>query len=125
MDQTYGPYFTTRSLNVKQIMEVVDSNTGMMYVSGQHNPMGWDSLMVGIYLIAEKLGKDPIEIATLNLHGPESQTDPNPVPSMACVAVKRCEELNRPAPKSCSTAACIALPQPVPAPFRCGIQPQT
>ena len=59
----------------------------MMYVSGQHNPMGWDSLMVGLYLIAEKLGKDPIEIATLNLHGPESQTDPNPVPSYeACVA---------------------------------------
>jgi CO/xanthine dehydrogenase Mo-binding subunit len=58
-----------------------------MYVSGQHNPMGWDSLMVGIYLIAEKLGKDPIDIATLNLHGPESQTDPNPVPSYeACVA---------------------------------------
>ena len=73
MDQTYGPYFTTRCQNVKQNMEVVDSNPGMMYVSGQHNPMGWDTLMVGIYLIAEKLGKDPIEIATLNLHGPESQ----------------------------------------------------
>jgi CO/xanthine dehydrogenase Mo-binding subunit len=87
MDQTYGPYFTTKCLNVKQSMEVVDSNTGMMYVSGQHNPMGWDTLMVGIYLIAEKLGKDPIEIATLNLHGPTSQTDPNPVPSYeACVA---------------------------------------
>jgi CO/xanthine dehydrogenase Mo-binding subunit len=91
MDQTYGPYFTTRCLNVKQSMEVVDSNRGKMYVSGQHNPMSWDSLMVGIYLIAEKLGKDPIDIATLNLHGPESQTDPNPVPSYdACVAaVKR------------------------------------
>ena len=87
MDQTYGPYFTTRCQNVKQNMEVVDSNRGKMYVSGQHNPMGWDSLMAGIYLIAEKLGKDPIEIATLNLHGPESQTDPNPVPSYeACVA---------------------------------------
>jgi CO/xanthine dehydrogenase Mo-binding subunit len=91
MDQNYGPYFTTKCLNVKQSMEVVDSNTGMMYVSGQHNPMGWDTLMVGIYLIAEKLGKDPIEIATLNLHGPESQTDANPVPSYeACVeAVKK------------------------------------
>ena len=87
MDQTYGPYFTTRCQNVKQSMEVVDSNRGKMYVSGQHNPMSWDSLMVGIYLIAEKLGKDPIEIATLNLHGPESQTDPNPVPSYeVCVA---------------------------------------
>jgi CO/xanthine dehydrogenase Mo-binding subunit len=87
MDQTYGPYFTIKNPNVKQFMEVVDSNRGKMYVSGQHNPMSWDSLMVGLHLIAEKLGKDPIEIATLNLHGPESQTDPNPVPSYdVCVA---------------------------------------
>ncbi len=90
MDQTYGPYRTTKCLNIKQNMEVVDCNRGRMYVSGQHNPMGWDTLMVGLYLIAEKLGKDPIEIATLNLHGPESQTDPNPVPSYeACVAAAK------------------------------------
>lgn len=87
MDQTYGPYFTTRCRNVRQRMDIVDSNRGKMYVSGQHNPMTWDSLMVGLYLIAEKLGKDPIEIATLNLHGPTSQEDPDPVPSYdACVA---------------------------------------
>ncbi|MBN2241207.1 MAG: xanthine dehydrogenase family protein molybdopterin-binding subunit [Acidobacteria bacterium] len=87
MDQTYGPYFTTRCVNVRQNMDVVDSNRGMMYVSGQHNPMNWDSLMVALYLIAEKLGRDPIAIATLNLHGPGSQEDPNPVPSYeACVA---------------------------------------
>ena len=87
MDQTYGPYFTTRCTNVKQNMEVVDSNRGKMWLSGQHNPMSWDSLMVTLYAIAEKLGKDPIEIATLNLHGPTSQDDPNPVPSYeACVA---------------------------------------
>ncbi len=87
MDQTYGPYFTTRCKNVRQSMDIVDSNRGKMYVSGQHNPMTWDSLMVGLYLIADKLGKDPIEIATLNLHGPTSQDDPNPVPSYeACVA---------------------------------------
>ncbi len=87
MDQTYGPYFTTKCKNVKQNMEVVDSNRGKMWVSGQHNPMSWDSLMVGLYLIAEKLGKDVIEIATLNLHGPTSQDDPNPVPSYeVCVA---------------------------------------
>jgi CO/xanthine dehydrogenase Mo-binding subunit len=87
MDQTYGPYFTTRCPNVKQSMEIVDSNRGKMWVSGQHNPMGWDSLMVGLYLIAEKLGKDVMEIAALNLHGPTSQEDPNPVPSYeACVA---------------------------------------
>jgi CO/xanthine dehydrogenase Mo-binding subunit len=87
MDQTYGPYFTTKCKHVKQNMEVVDSNRGKMWTSGQHNPMSWDSLMVGLYLIAEKLGKDPIEIATLNLHGPTSQDDPNPVLSYeACVA---------------------------------------
>ena len=87
MDQTYGPYYTTKCKNIKQQMETVDTNRGKMYVSGQHNPMGWDTLMTGINLIAEKLGKDPIEIATLNLHGPTSQDDPNPVPSYeACVA---------------------------------------
>jgi CO/xanthine dehydrogenase Mo-binding subunit len=38
-------------------------------------------------MIAEKLGKDPIEIATLNLHGPNSQDDTNPVPAYeGCVA---------------------------------------
>jgi CO/xanthine dehydrogenase Mo-binding subunit len=87
MDQTYGPYYTMKCKHVKQNMETVDTNRGKMYVSGQHNPMGWDTLMTGINLIAEKLGKDPIEIATLNLHGPESQDDPNPVPSYdVCVA---------------------------------------
>jgi CO/xanthine dehydrogenase Mo-binding subunit len=57
-----------------------------MYTSGQHCPFNWDSLTMALHLIAEKLGKDPIEIATLNLHGPTSETDPNPVPSyQACV----------------------------------------
>ena len=87
VDQTFGPYYTIKNKNVKQNMELVDSNRGKMYASGQHNPMGWDTLMAGIHLIAEKLGKDPIEIATLNIHGPKSQDDPNPLPSYeACVA---------------------------------------
>ena len=96
MDQTYGPYRTIKSLNVTQNMEVVDTNRGRMYVSGQHNPMGWDTLMAALQLIAEKLGKDPIEIATLNLHGPTSQQDPDPVPSYeACVAaVKKMMDWN-------------------------------
>jgi len=90
MDQTFGPYFTTRCQNVKQNMDVVDSNRGKMWLSGQHNPMSWDSLMATLYMIADKLGKDPIDIATLNLHGPDSQTDPNPVPSYeACVAAAK------------------------------------
>ncbi|NLV29958.1 MAG: xanthine dehydrogenase family protein molybdopterin-binding subunit [Acidobacteria bacterium] len=85
-DQGYGPYVTTRCLNIRQVMEVVNSNRGRMYTSGQHCPFNWDSLTVAIQLIAEKLGKDPIDIATLNLHGPTSQTDPDPVPSyQACI----------------------------------------
>jgi CO/xanthine dehydrogenase Mo-binding subunit len=86
MDQTYGPYFTTRCRNVKQSMDMVDSNRGKMWTSGQHNPMNWDAITVVIQLIAEKLGKDPIEIARINVHGPTSQTDPDPVPSLeACI----------------------------------------
>ncbi|MBN2418992.1 MAG: xanthine dehydrogenase family protein molybdopterin-binding subunit [Deltaproteobacteria bacterium] len=86
MDQNYGPYFTTRCQNVKQNMDIVDSNRGKMYLSGQHNPMNWDSITIAMHLIADKLGKDPIEIVRLNLHGPKSQTDPDPVPSFeACV----------------------------------------
>jgi CO/xanthine dehydrogenase Mo-binding subunit len=80
-DQGYGPYFTTRCLNIKQSMEVVNSNRGKMYTSGQHCPFNWDSLTMVVHLIAEKLGKDPIDIATLNLHGPTDYTDPDPVPS--------------------------------------------
>jgi CO/xanthine dehydrogenase Mo-binding subunit len=86
-DQGYGPYVTTRCLNIRQNMDVVDSNRGMMYTSGQHCPFNWDSVTMAILLIAEKLGKDPIEVATLNLHGPTSQEDTDPVPSYeTCVA---------------------------------------
>jgi hypothetical protein len=53
MDQTFGPYFTARCLNVKQNMDVVNSNRGKMYLRGQHNPMNWDSLTVAMHLIAE------------------------------------------------------------------------
>ncbi len=45
---------------------------------------------MAIHLIAEKLGKDPVDIATLNLHGPTDYTDPDPVPSYEmCVAEAR------------------------------------
>jgi CO/xanthine dehydrogenase Mo-binding subunit len=85
-DQGYGPYFTTRCPNIKQTMDVVNSNRGKMYTSGQHCPFNWDSLTMAIHLIADKLNKDPMDIAAINLHGPASETDPNPVPSFqACV----------------------------------------
>ena len=85
-DQRYGPYYTMKCQNIRQQMEIVDSNRGKMYVSGQHCPFNWDSGTMAIYLIAEKLGKDPIDIAKVNLHGPTSQSDPHPVPSFeACL----------------------------------------
>ncbi|NLO48109.1 MAG: xanthine dehydrogenase family protein molybdopterin-binding subunit [Clostridiales bacterium] len=85
-DQGYGPYYTLKCLNIRQSMDIVDSNRGKMYLSGQHCPFNWDAGTMAIYLIAEKLGKDPIDIAKLNLHGPTSQTDMNPVPSFeACL----------------------------------------
>ena len=80
-DQGYGPYYTMKCLNIRQNMDIVDSNRGKMYLSGQHCPFNWDSGTMAIYLVAEKLGKDPIDIAKLNLHGPDSQEDMRPVRS--------------------------------------------
>ena len=85
-DMTQGPYNTLRCQNVVQRMEIVDSNRGIMYVSGQHCPFNWDTITAAIHIIAEKLDRDPIDIARLNLHGPTSQDDIDPVPSFeACV----------------------------------------
>ena len=85
-DQFQGPYNTLKCQTVRQQMEVVDANRGRMYVSGQHCPFNWDIVTTANYLIAEKLGRSPVDIARMNLHGPESQDDPNPVPSFeACV----------------------------------------
>ena len=80
-DLVQGPYNTLRCKNVRQRMEIVDSNRGIMYVSGQHCPFNWDAITMAIYLIAEKLDMDPIDVARLNLHGPASQDDTDPVPS--------------------------------------------
>jgi CO/xanthine dehydrogenase Mo-binding subunit len=85
-DQGYGPYYTTKCLNIRQRMEIIDSNTGKMYLSGQFCPFNWDTLTVGLHIIAEKLNKDVIDIAKLNLHGPDSQEDDRVVPSFeACI----------------------------------------
>ena len=81
-DQRYGPYNTLKCQNVRQRMQIVDSNRGKMYVSGQHCPFNWDTITQAFYMIAEELGKDPIEITRMNIHGPQSQDDMNPVPSL-------------------------------------------
>ena len=80
-DLGQGPYNSIRCPNIRQRMEVVDSNRGVMYISGQHCPFNWDSITMAIYLIAEKLDMDPIEVTRRNLHGPTSKEDTNPVPS--------------------------------------------
>ena len=85
-DQGYGPYIGTKCLNIRQRMDVVDSNRGLMPFSSQFCPFNWDSVTMAIHIIAEKLGKDPIDVARLNLHGPDGQEDERPVPSFdACI----------------------------------------
>lgn len=85
-DQKQGPYNTLKCKNISQRMEVIDSNRYKMWVSGQHTPFNWDIVTIAIYKISEKLGKDPIDIARLNLHGPSSKDDSSPVPSFeACI----------------------------------------
>ena len=89
-DQTQGPYNTLKCKNVNQLMEIVDSNRGIMYVSGQHCPFNWDTVTMAIHIIAEELDMDPIDVARLNLHGPTSKDDTNPVPSFdACIEAGR------------------------------------
>ena len=69
-----------------QHMDAVSTNRGKMYLSGQHCTFGWDTMTVAEQMIAEQLGMDVIDVATRNLHGPESQNDYSPVPSFeACV----------------------------------------
>ncbi len=85
-DLKLGPYNAIKCKNIRQQMEIVDSNRNKMWVSGQHTPFNWDIVTMAIALIADKLGLDPIEVSRRNLHGPSSKDDPNPVPSFeACI----------------------------------------
>ena len=89
-DRDYDSYYTIKCKNISQKYTIVDSNRGFMHTCGQHVPYNWDTLTMGIALIAEKLGKDPVEIAKLNLHGPDSQDDEREVPSFeACLDAGR------------------------------------
>ncbi|MDR0842617.1 MAG: molybdopterin-dependent oxidoreductase [Acidobacteriota bacterium] len=86
MDMNYGPWYTTRCLNITQIMDAVTTNRGNMTLSSQFCPFAWDTMTVAEHIIADKLGLDPIEVATRNLHGSTSQTDYTPQPSyQACI----------------------------------------
>lgn len=80
-DRDWAGYYTLKCQNISQRFTVVDSNRGYMHTCGQFTPYSWDMLTVGLHVVAEKLGKDVTEIARLNLHGPDSQSDTRPVPS--------------------------------------------
>jgi xanthine dehydrogenase molybdenum-binding subunit len=85
-DRDYDSYYTLKCENISQRYTIVDSNRGFMHTCGQFVPYNWDTITVGLAVMAEKLGKDPVEIARLNLHGPDSQKDTRPVPSFeACL----------------------------------------
>ena len=86
MDMNYGPFPTTKCKNLQVICEAVNTNTGKLYLSAQHCPYTWDTMTVAIQRVADKLGKDPVEIATKNIHGPTGQDDPAIPPSyQACL----------------------------------------
>ncbi|MDR3148637.1 MAG: molybdopterin-dependent oxidoreductase [Oscillospiraceae bacterium] len=85
-DRDWNGYYSLKCENIIQRYTIVDSNRSFMYTCGQFVPYSWDMITVGLYLISEKLGIDPTEIARLNLHGPDSQKDTRPVPSFeACL----------------------------------------
>ncbi|MDR0839707.1 MAG: molybdopterin-dependent oxidoreductase [Oscillospiraceae bacterium] len=89
-DRDWNGYYSLKCENISQRYTVVDSNRGYMHTCGQFVPYSWDMVTVGIAILAEKLGKDPTEIARLNLHGPDSQRDTRPVPSFeACLETGR------------------------------------
>jgi CO/xanthine dehydrogenase Mo-binding subunit len=86
MDMKYGPFPTTKCVNLQVICEAVNTNTGKLYLSAQHCPYTWDTMTVAMQRIADKLGMDPIDIATKNIHGPTSPQDTSIPPSyQACV----------------------------------------
>ena len=80
-DRDFTSYYTLKCENIAQHYKVVDSNMGFMHTCSQFVPYNWDHMTVGLYMIAEKLGKDPVEIARLNVHGPDSQKDMRMLPS--------------------------------------------
>ena len=87
-DLKYGPYNAIKCKNIRQQMEIVDSNRSNMWVTGQHCPFNWDVITVAIYLIAEKLGKDPIDISRLNIHGPSGKRSEPRSPSKRASRLK-------------------------------------
>ena len=91
-DRDWNGYYTLKCENIMQNHAFVDSNRGYMHTCGQHVSYSYDLTTVGLYLIAEKLGKDPTEIARLNIHGPLSQKDKNPLPSFD-ICLERGKEL--------------------------------
>jgi CO/xanthine dehydrogenase Mo-binding subunit len=76
-----SPFNTTRCINQKSHLQQVFTNSGRNTLS-QTSPFNWDSMTVAEQLVAEKLGMDPTDIALINIHGPESQTDPGIPPSL-------------------------------------------
>ena len=85
-DMNYGPWYTTRCLNIHQSMDAVTTNRANMYLSSQFCPFAWDTKTVAFHMIAEKLDLDPIEVARRNIHGSTSQVDHTPQPSFeACI----------------------------------------
>ncbi len=76
----YGPFNTTRCVNLKADDQRVFTNTGRN-AGGAVSPFNWDALTIAEQIVAERLGMDPIDVALQNIHGPASQTDAGIPPS--------------------------------------------
>ena len=94
MDLIWNPFYTTKCQNTKTVAHTVNTNTGRMYVSGQHWPHNWDVLTITQQMIADRLGMDPIDVAIKNIHGPKSQTDESIPPSFKLCVEKGKEAIN-------------------------------
>jgi CO/xanthine dehydrogenase Mo-binding subunit len=91
----WNPFYSTKCQNLKTECEAVFGSTGRTYTSGQHWPYNWDELAVAEHVIAEKLGMDPIDVATKNIHGPASQTDNSIQPSFQLCVEQGKKAMNR------------------------------
>jgi CO/xanthine dehydrogenase Mo-binding subunit len=81
-----SPFNTTRCLNLKYESQSAFTSSGKI-TGSQTSPYNWDSMTIAEQIVAEKLGKDPTDIALINVHGPVD--DPNGIPPSLKLCVEK------------------------------------
>jgi CO/xanthine dehydrogenase Mo-binding subunit len=85
--QSMDIFRATKCKNIKDDGQRVFTNTARS-ASGTDHPFSWHILTTALWRVADALKMDPIEVALKNCHGPESQDDSNPLPSLQLVTEK-------------------------------------